>query len=96
MNFTDENTKKLLILAKLSANTQEVKALTSSCNEIFSYMEKLNELDVSSVKPMQHVHGSSNIYREDTPIESMNTDLGLQNAPNKAGDYISVPLIIEE
>ena len=85
---------KIARLADLLVSEEEGEALTADLNAILGYVEKLNEINVSSVEPMSHVHGSVNIFREDKVQPSMDPDEGLKNVPDRSGRFIRVPIIV--
>lgn len=82
-------------LARLSLSDHEKEALLADLNNILSYVEKLNGLDISEVEPTSHVLDLANVTREDEPRPSMPVDDALSNAPDRSGNFYRVPRIIE-
>ena len=70
--------------------------LTKDINSILEYVKQLEKIDVSEVEAMSHVHGVTNVFREDTVHTSMKREDGLSNAPDTDGSSFRVPLIIEQ
>ena len=85
---------KIARLANLLVSEQEGEVLTTDLNAILGYVKKLDEIDVSSVEPMSHVHGSVNIFRQDEAQPSMDPEEGLRNVPDRSGRFIRVPIIV--
>ncbi|HTX18821.1 MAG TPA: Asp-tRNA(Asn)/Glu-tRNA(Gln) amidotransferase subunit GatC [Bacteroidota bacterium] len=81
-------------LARLEFSESEKQRLTQELNEILKYMEKLNELDTSSVEPLSHVIELSNVFREDVVRPSIPAEEALKNAPAKKDTFFKVPKVI--
>jgi aspartyl-tRNA(Asn)/glutamyl-tRNA(Gln) amidotransferase subunit C len=94
--LSGELIRKLGTLARLIISDEEVPTLLKDVNLILNYVQKLEELDVSTVTPMSHVHGSTNVFRDDVIGSHLDTESALKNAPDLSGRYIRVPLIVEE
>jgi aspartyl-tRNA(Asn)/glutamyl-tRNA(Gln) amidotransferase subunit C len=75
---------------------QSVKNLfKGQVQSIINYIDKLNELDTTSVEPTSHILPINNVFREDSLRESLPRNKALQNAPQKDEDFYRVPRIIE-
>ena len=83
-------------LARLNIREEEIETFTLQLNGILSYMDKLNGLDTSGIRPMSHVIEVSNAFREDMVRESFPQDVSLSNAPEREKEYFKVPRIIED
>ncbi len=83
-------------LARLNIREEEIETFTLQLNSILSYMDKLNGLDTSGIRPMSHVIEISNAFREDIVRESFPQDVSLSNAPEREREYFKVPKIIED
>ncbi|UCB57522.1 MAG: Asp-tRNA(Asn)/Glu-tRNA(Gln) amidotransferase subunit GatC [Candidatus Omnitrophota bacterium] len=82
-------------LARIELNKQEKKRLSTQLGDILAYIEKLKELNISSVEPMSHVLPLKNVFRRDEVRPSLPQEKVLANAPHAAGNNFSVPRIIE-
>lgn len=87
---------KLARLACLSVNDTEVEALVRELNSILGYVQQLEKIDTSQVEPTSHIHGATNVFREDVVRPTLSSAEALQNAPNLSGRFIKVPIIIEQ
>lgn len=94
--FTEDDVKKIAKLSFLELSPEEISKFTKELAAVFGYVQKLQAYDVSQVQPTSHVHGSTNFFREDKVEPSMSTAEGLQNAPDRSGNFIRVPIIIEQ
>ena len=103
--ISDEDVKKIGRLAHLALGPEEVTRYGREINAILSYVEQLQQINVSNVEPMTHVvyrtaEGATvvqnNVFREDRADPSMPVELALQNAPDRNGTFFRVPLIKEQ
>lgn len=93
---TDDIVKKIAKLACLKLEGEELKKFSKEFTSILEYVNKLDKVDVSKIEPMSHVHGSTNVFRDDELKEHLDTSLMLANAPDKSGRFIRVPIVIQE
>ena len=76
--------------------TDEEKAKTlTDLKSILEYMDKLNELDTSSVEPHSHSFPLNNVYREDVVTNGDLRDAILANAPTQKDGCFKVPKTVE-
>ena len=94
--FSEDDVKKIARLSYLSLTADELKSLPAELSSILEYVKQLQNVDVSSVEPMSHVHGSKNVFRDDKVETSMPTEDGLSNAPDRSGRFFRVPIIIDQ
>lgn len=95
MQITKKTINHVANLARLNLKDEEVNTLLTQMGEILTYIDKLNSLDTSNVKPMEHVKPISNVFREDVIAPSFNRDDILKNAPEKEDGAFSVPKIMD-
>ena len=82
-------------LARISLSADEAKKLGAQLGQILSYMEKLNQLDVSQVEPTAHAVPMTDVTRPDEIKLSLPTEEALRNAPASANGLFIVPKIVE-
>lgn len=82
-------------LARLQFSDEEKQKLTVQLNRILEYMEKLNELDTSTVEPLSHVIERTNVFREDVVKPSASVEEILKNAPARTEKFFKVPKVIK-
>ena len=95
MQITKKTINHVANLARLNLKDEEVNTLLTQMGEILTYIDKLNSLDTSNVKPMEHVKPISNVFRDDVIAPSFNRDDILKNAPEKEDGAFSVPKIMD-
>ena len=66
--ISEDEVKKIANLARLELDPTLTPVVTGHLNSILGYVRRLDEVDTSGVEPMSHVHGVSNILREDTAL----------------------------
>ena len=91
-------------LARINLTKEEKERFTKELSSILDYIDKLNEIDTSSLETMGQITGLENVMREDEPKAKKSQQLRdrqevrdkiLKEAPDKKGDHIKVPKILE-
>ena len=111
MKVTEKDVAYVADLANLELSAPERAGLVRDLNSILDYIERLNELDTSTVEPMAQVsdgygvdeskQGSERFAyasREDVVEglrKSLPQDVALANAPDADGTFFRVPKVIE-
>lgn len=92
--ISDETIEYVGILAKLELSEEEKENAKKDMEEMLDYIDKLGELDTSSVEPLSHVFPVHNVFREDEVNEHDGRENTLENAPERNGDSFVVPKTI--
>lgn len=95
MKISKEEVKHIASLARLKLNDEEVDKYARDLGDIASFVEKLNEVDVTGIEPTAHILDMKNIFRKDELQDSYNREEILRNAPSKEAGCISVPKVVE-
>lgn len=106
MKVTEKDVAYVAELANLELTTEERQRMVKDLDSILSYIDRLNELDTSSVPPMAQVFTGSlagsaagkapaPAWRDDAPRPSLPHDEALRNAPAKDREFFRVPKVIE-
>ena len=96
MLIDEKITLKIASLAKLELTDQEIKEYSKDLTNILKWMEELKEVDVSNVQPVTSVTKNELYEREDIAYKNMvEQEKILLNAPEKVGEYFTVPKVIE-
>jgi aspartyl-tRNA(Asn)/glutamyl-tRNA(Gln) amidotransferase subunit C len=82
-------------LARIFLSPEEEKKLAAQLSGILGYIEKLKELDVTSVEPTAHAVPLLNVTRADEIRPSLPREDALRNAPKQANGLFMVPKIVE-
>ncbi|MGI6094483.1 MAG: Asp-tRNA(Asn)/Glu-tRNA(Gln) amidotransferase subunit GatC [Lachnospiraceae bacterium] len=93
--ISDETIEYVGILAKLELSQEEKEAAKKDMGRMLDYIDKLNELDTSSVEPMSHVFPVHNVFREDVVVNGDDRENILANAPEEKDGSFKVPKTVE-
>ena len=96
MKIDSKTVDKLADLAKLEFDDASKQEIIKDLNRIVTFIEKLNELDTSSVEPLIYLTDETNIMREDEVKQEITQHDALKNAPKKDSDYIKAPKVIDK
>ncbi len=91
-----EQVRKVAKLARLDLTEAEIEEFTDQLGAILEYVEKMNELDTTTVEPLAHCLPIHNVFRADEVHESLGTEQTLVNAPQRDGPFFKVPKILED
>lgn len=96
MLIDEKITLKIASLAKLELTEDEIKEYSKDLTNILKWMEELKEVDVSNVQPVTSVTKNELYEREDIAYKNtVEQEKILLNAPEKVGEYFTVPKVIE-
>lgn len=96
MEVNDALVQQLADLARLEFNEQEKTAIRGDLQRMITFVEKLNELDTTDVKPLLHLTADYNVFRDDKAETTITREEGLQNAPAATSAYFEVPKVIKK
>jgi aspartyl-tRNA(Asn)/glutamyl-tRNA(Gln) amidotransferase subunit C len=96
MIIDKQTINKVADLARIAIEDKEVDTLIADMNKILTFMEKLNELDTTGVKPLVYMNQEENIWREDVVKQEITVKDGLKNAAKHNKSFFFVPKIIEK
>lgn len=103
---SDKDVSYVAELANLELTPEERTRMLKDLNSILGYIDRLNELDTSSVEPMAQVasrygqrkdeaDGFEYAMRPDEPRPCLPHEEALKNAPQTDGTFFKVPKVIE-
>ena len=94
-DLTRDDILKLAHLARISLSDDEVDAFAAEFTEILHYVEQLNAVDTSGLKPSSQVTGLTNVTRDDAVIDyGYPADKLLENVPAVQNELIKVKRMI--
>jgi len=96
MNINKETIEKVADLARIEIKDTEVDGLIVEMSKILTFMEKLNELDTSTVEPLIYMNKEVNVWRVDEVIQEISVSDGLKNSAVHNETFFMVPKIIEK
>lgn len=83
--------KQVAALAKLALSRQEEQAMEAEFAAILHFARAMDAVNTTGVEATARVHHGENALREDAVEASCPRAVMLQNAPDAAQGYISVP-----
>ena len=93
--FTRADVLKLAKLAKLDLSEEEIVSFASEIKEILGYVEQLQSVDVTGLKPTSQVTGLKNITRKDEVFNYGVTQADLlKNVPATKDGQIKVKRVL--
>ena len=95
MSTDIQTIRKLAHLARLEFDETKEQEMLQDLNKILDWMEKLRELDTSTVEPLLHMSEEVNVLRPDAARMVITHEEGLKNAPRKDSDYFRVPKVLD-
>ena len=95
MTIDLKTVKHISKLSRISIDDHKAKKLSNDLNSIFSFIEKLNQLDTKNTEPLTSIAETTLKLRKDE-IKSLNIrkDI-LKNSPDKNEDFFVVPKVVE-
>jgi aspartyl-tRNA(Asn)/glutamyl-tRNA(Gln) amidotransferase subunit C len=94
--MTSDEVEWVAHLARLQLGAGELATLTKQLGDILAYVQQLQQVDTEGVEPLAHPLPLHNVFREDEPVPSLPVDAALANAPDRAGDFYSVPAVLDQ
>ena len=91
-----EEVEHVARLARLALSEEEKTRMEEELSSILGYIDQLRELDTSGVEPTSHAIPMVNVMRSDEVRPSYPVEAMLRNAPERDGDLVRVPKIIED
>lgn len=94
-NISRDNIVKLARLARLELSEAEIGEYVLELSEIIGYVDLLQSVDVTGLKPTNQVTGLTNVTRPDVIVD-YGYDLGAlrSNVPSMQDDHIKVRRMI--
>ena len=94
MSLTDEEVRKLALLARLDISDEEVASVRPQLDSILQFVEQLAELDTNNVEPMTTALDVDNRWRDDALVPGLSNQQAMDNAPaNDEGCFLVPPVL---
>ena len=95
MTIDLKTVKHISKLSRISIDDNKAKKLSSDLNSIFSFIEKLNELDTKNIEPLTSIAETTlKLRKDEIKSENIRDDI-LKNSPDKNKDFFVVPKVVE-
>ena len=96
MEVNDALVEKLANLSRLEFNDTEKEEIKKDLQKMISFVQKLDELDLSDTEPLLHMSPNVNVLREDIVQGSVSREEALKNAPVHDEQFFKVPKVIKK
>ena len=94
MEINDALVDKLATLARLRFDGSEKEAIKSDLGKMIRFIDKLDELDTSGIKPLIYLNEHTSSLRTDDITGMCSRSEGLKNAPLHDEQFFKVPKVI--
>ncbi len=91
--ITIKDVEHVAKLARLSLTEEEKELYTKQLGDVLKYVDQMNEVDTTNVKPMTQVVDFVNVTREDIPNQEISKEALMANAPEEENGFFKVPKI---
>ncbi|NCM97684.1 MAG: asparaginyl/glutamyl-tRNA amidotransferase subunit C [Rhodobacteraceae bacterium CG2_30_10_405] len=95
MSIDIETARRVAKLARIRVEESDLAALAGELSGILSFMEQLNEVDVTGIEPMTSVTPMRLARRADVVTEGEMQAQILANAPDAREGFFAVPKVVE-
>ncbi len=95
MKLTDEEIKRIALLARLGISEDEVEKFRGQLSDILENFEILQEVDTSEVQPTSQVTGLRNVVKDDEVIPSLTQGEIMANAPQEEDGFFKIRAVLE-
>lgn len=95
MSLDTATVRRIAKLARIHVQDDEVLVLQGELNAILGYVEQLAEVDVEGVEPLSGGAQMAMRLREDVVTDGDMPEKILANAPDRTGQFFSVPKVVE-
>ena len=96
MEVTDALVTKLAHLARLEFNEEEQAQIRQDLQQMISFVDKIDELDLTGVEPLLHMSEEVNVLRDDEVEGMISCEEALRNAPSHDDKFFIVPKVIRK
>jgi len=91
--ITIKDVEHVAKLARLELTEEEKELYTKQLGDVLKYVDQMNEVDTSNVKPMAQVVDLVNVMREDVVHYEQTKEELMANAPDEEDGFFKVPKI---
>jgi aspartyl-tRNA(Asn)/glutamyl-tRNA(Gln) amidotransferase subunit C len=95
MALSVEQVKWVAHLSRLELNQADLSRFAEQLGDIIDYVKLLEKVDTDGVEPMAHPLPVQNVFRDDELRPSLPVNTAMANAPDRHGDFYSVPAVLD-
>ena len=94
MSLTDNEVRKLALLARLELSDDELAKVRPELDSILGFVERLSELETNDVEPMTTALDVDNRWRDDLVVAGLSNEEALANSPSHDEQCFLVPPVL--
>lgn len=91
--ITVKDVEHVAKLARLELTEDEKQKFAKQLGDVLKYVEQMNEVDTTGVKPMAHAFDVVNVMRDDKVVYEQTKQELMKNAPEEENGFFRVPKI---
>ena len=95
MSIDIDTARRVAHLARIAVREEDLPALAGELSGILTFMEQLNEVDVTGIEPMVSVTPMRLPRRADVVTDGNIQAQILKNAPDAREGFFAVPKVVE-
>jgi len=95
MSLDKATVSRIARLARIEVDDAQLETIAGELNNIFLWVEQLNEVDTKGVEPLASVTGHTLPLRGDVVTDGAYPDRVLANASDRVADFYAVPKVVE-
>ena len=95
MSIDTDTARKVAKLSRIRVEEADLPRLAGQLSDILSFMEQLNEVDVTGIEPMTSVTPMRLRRRADVVTDGNMQAAILANAPDAREGFFAVPKVVE-
>ena len=95
MSLDTATVRRVASLARIHLDDAEVSRMRDELNGILAWVEQLRAVDTDGVEPMSGGGDAVLRMREDAVTDGGMAEAVLANAPDREGDFFTVPKVVE-
>lgn len=96
MAVDSKEVERIASLSKLEFSEEEKVSITEDMNRMLDFVQQLQQVDTTDVKPLIYMLEEEAVLREDKVVESITQKEALENAPESDTDFIKVPKVLNK
>lgn len=96
MSLTREEVLKVAKLSRLELKEEEIEKIQVDLNDIFKYIDELNEVETENITPLTQINREITQFRKDQVKPSLTQEEAMKNSPEVAEGMLVVPKVVGE
>ena len=80
----------------LEFHEDEKEEMKTELEKMFTFIEKLNELDTTGIEPLLHMSEQQDVFRKDEVKGQISKEDAFKNAPLHDNEFFKVPKVIKK